>query len=115
MDTIDARLSAIERRLDITRGVPERLRNLDEQIEVVRRHKDAALDARDFGKAAALRDAERDLLAQRTRVMAETETGEGTGTRGPEGTGPEEPQETGTEGPRETGTEGLQENVIPPS
>jgi ATP-dependent Clp protease ATP-binding subunit ClpA len=90
-ETIEARLSAIERRLDITRGVPERLRSLDEQIAAVRRAKDAALDVRDFGKAAALRDAERDLLAQRTRVLAEMETGEGTGTEGPQGTGAEGP------------------------
>jgi ATP-dependent Clp protease ATP-binding subunit ClpC len=107
VETIEARLSAIERRLDITRGVPERLRILDEQIEAVRRHKDAALDARDFDKAAALRDAERDLLAQRTRVLAETETGQGTG--------PGDPQGTATEGPQGEGPEGPQGNVVPPS
>jgi ATP-dependent Clp protease ATP-binding subunit ClpC len=107
LETIEARLSAIERRLDITRGVPERLRSLDEQIAAARRDKDAALDARDFGKAAALRDAERDLLAQRTRALAEMETGEGTDTEGP--------QETGTEGSQGTGTEGPPGNVVPPS
>jgi Clp amino terminal domain, pathogenicity island component len=106
-EMIEARLSAIERRLDITRGVPERLRGLDGQIAAVGRAKDAALDARDFGKAAALRDAERDLLAQRTRVLAEMETGEGTGTEGPQG--------TGAEGPSGTGTEGPPGNVVPPS
>jgi hypothetical protein len=106
LEAIEARLSAIERRLDINRGVPGKLRSLDERIAAVRRGKDAAIDARDFGKAAALRDAERDLLAQRTRVVAEMETGEGTGTEGPQETGTEGPQGTGTEGPGETGTEG---------
>jgi ATP-dependent Clp protease ATP-binding subunit ClpC len=115
VETIEARLSAIERRLDITRGVPERLRILDEQIEAVRRHKDAALDARDFGKAAALRDAERDLLAQRTRVLAETETGQGTGPGDPQGTATEGPQGTATEGPQGEGPEGPRGNVVPPS
>jgi Clp amino terminal domain, pathogenicity island component len=138
-ETIEARLSAIGRRLDITRGVPERLLSLDKQIAAVRRAKDAALDARDFDKAATLRDAERDLLTQRTRVLAEMETGEGTGTEGsqgtgteeppgtgteePTGTGTEEPTGTGTEGPPGTGTEeppgtgteGPQGNVVPPS
>jgi ATP-dependent Clp protease ATP-binding subunit ClpC len=115
LEAIEVRLSAIERRLDITRGVPKRLRRLDGQIAVVRRDKDAALDTRDFGKAAALRDAERDLLAQRTRVLAEMETGEGTGTEGAQVTGTEEPKGTGTEGAHRTGTEGPQGNVVPPS
>jgi Clp amino terminal domain, pathogenicity island component len=98
LEAIEARLSAIERRLDINRGVPGQLRSLDERITAVRRGKDAAIDARDFGKAAALRDAERDLLAQRTRVVAKMETGEGTGTEGPQVEGTEGPQVEGTEG-----------------
>jgi Clp amino terminal domain, pathogenicity island component len=105
-ETIEARLSAIERRLDITRGVPDRLRRLDKQIAAVRRGKDAALDARDFGKAATLRDTERDLLTQRTRILAEMETGEGPGTEGSAGTGTEGLPGTGTEGPPGTGAEG---------
>ncbi|HYB16565.1 MAG TPA: Clp protease N-terminal domain-containing protein [Streptosporangiaceae bacterium] len=79
LEAIEARLGAIERRLEITRGVPDKLRSLDEQIAAARRDKDAAIDARDFDKAARLRDAERDLLAQRTRVVAETAAGEGMG------------------------------------
>jgi hypothetical protein len=80
LEAIEARLSAIERRLELSGGVPDKLRSLDERITVIRRDKDAAIDVRDFGKAAALRDVERDLLAQRTRVVAEMQAGEGTGT-----------------------------------
>jgi hypothetical protein len=80
LEAIEARLSAIERHLDISRGVPGNLRRLDERIAAVRRTKDVAIDARDFAKAAALRDVERDLLAQHMRVVAEMEAGEGTGT-----------------------------------
>ena len=80
LEAIEVRLSAIERHLDISRGVPGNLRRLDERIAAVRRNKDAAIDARDFGKAAALRDVERDLVAQRMRVVAEMESSEGTGT-----------------------------------
>jgi Clp amino terminal domain, pathogenicity island component len=80
LETIDARLSAIERHLEMTRGAPDELRRLDKRIAAVRRDKDAALDTRDFGKAAALRDVERDLLAQRARVAGEMEAGEATGT-----------------------------------
>jgi ATP-dependent Clp protease ATP-binding subunit ClpC len=79
LEAIEARLSAIERHLDMSRGVPGHLRRLDERIAAVRRNKDAAIDARDFGKAAALRDVERDLVAQRMRVVAELEAGQGTG------------------------------------
>jgi Clp amino terminal domain, pathogenicity island component len=106
-EMIEARLGAIERHLDINRGVPGQLRRLDERIAVIRRDKDAAIDARDFGKAAALRDVERDLLAQRTRFVAEMKAGEG------EGTG--EPQVTSTEGPQGTGPEEPHGNVVPPS
>jgi hypothetical protein len=107
LEAIEARLSAIERRLDIDRAVPGHVRGLDERIAAVRRGKDAAIDARDFGKAAALRDVERDLLAQHARVVAEMAAGEGTGPEEPQGTGPEEPQGTGPEGPHG--------NVVPPS
>jgi len=78
LEAIEARLSAIERHLEIARGVPGRLRGLDERIAAVRRGKDAAIDGRDFDKAATLREVERDLLAQRIRVAAKMETGEGT-------------------------------------
>ena len=94
LQTIDARLSAIERHLEMTRGAPEELRRLDKRIAAVRREKDAALDTRDFDKAAALRDVERDLLAQRARVAGRMEAGEATGT------------EAGTGGSTQAGTGG---------
>jgi ATP-dependent Clp protease ATP-binding subunit ClpA len=97
LEAIEARLSAIERHLDISRGVPGNLRRLDERIAAVRRNKDAAIDARDFAKAAALRDVERDLLAQHMRVVAEMEAGEGTGTEA--GTGGSAQSEGGHDEP----------------
>jgi Clp amino terminal domain, pathogenicity island component len=83
---IEARLTAIEQHLAITRSVPARLRSLDERIAAVRRDKDAALDDREFGAAATSRAAERDLLAQRARVMREMEAGEGRRAEAAEGT-----------------------------
>jgi hypothetical protein len=47
--------------------VPEDLRELDEQIAQVRRQKQAAIQAKDFEGAAALRDRERRLRADRAR------------------------------------------------
>jgi ATP-dependent Clp protease ATP-binding subunit ClpA len=42
--------------------VPEDLREAEEQLAQVRGQKEAAIDAEDFGRAAALRDAEKQLL-----------------------------------------------------
>jgi ATP-dependent Clp protease ATP-binding subunit ClpA len=72
LDTIDARLSAIEQRLGITRPVSAALRGLDERIAQVRRDKEAAIDVRDFSRAAALRDTEKQLIQERARVEGET-------------------------------------------
>jgi ATP-dependent Clp protease ATP-binding subunit ClpA len=47
--------------------VPEDLRELEEQIAQVRRQKKSAIEARDADRAAALRDRERQLLADRAR------------------------------------------------
>jgi ATP-dependent Clp protease ATP-binding subunit ClpA len=47
--------------------VPEDLRELEEQIAQVRRQKEAAVGAGDVDRAAALRDRERQLLADRAR------------------------------------------------
>ncbi len=68
LDTIDDRLSAIERQLGISRPVSAALRSLDERIAQVRRDKEAAVDVQDFGKAAALRDAEKRLIEEQARV-----------------------------------------------
>jgi ATP-dependent Clp protease ATP-binding subunit ClpA len=45
--------------------VPDELREAEEELAQVRRDKEAAIDAEDFEGAAALRDAERELLARR--------------------------------------------------
>jgi hypothetical protein len=47
--------------------VPEDLRQLEEQIAQVRRQKGSAIQAKDSDRAAALRDQERQLLADRAR------------------------------------------------
>jgi ATP-dependent Clp protease ATP-binding subunit ClpA len=47
--------------------VPEDLRELDEQIAQVRRQKEAAIEANDVDEAAALRDRQRQLRADRAR------------------------------------------------
>ena len=75
LDTIDDRLSAIERRLGITRPVSAAMRSLEVRIAQVRRDKEAAIDVQDFGQAAALRDAEKQLIEERARVEQETAAG----------------------------------------
>jgi ATP-dependent Clp protease ATP-binding subunit ClpA len=91
LDTIDERLSAIEQQLGITRAVPDELRSLDERIAEVRRDKEAAIEVQDFDRAAALRDTERQLLAERARVEREAEAGGSEGAD--EGKGSAEPQD----------------------
>jgi Clp amino terminal domain, pathogenicity island component/UvrB/uvrC motif len=73
LDTIDERLDAIEQHLGITRPASAALRTLDERIAQVRRDKEAAIDVQDFGQAAKLRDAEKQLIAERARVERELE------------------------------------------
>ncbi len=75
LDTIDDRLGAIERRLGIRRPAPTATRSLDVRIAQVRRDKEAAIDVQDFGQAAALRDAEKQLIEERARVEQETAAG----------------------------------------
>ena len=71
LDTIDDRLSAIERHLGLTQPVSAALRSLDGRIAQVQRDKEAAVDAQDFGRAAELRDAEKQLIEERQRVELE--------------------------------------------
>jgi len=47
--------------------VPADFHDYDEKIAHVRREKEAAIDARDFGAAAGLRDREKKLLADKLR------------------------------------------------
>jgi hypothetical protein len=75
LDTIDDRLSAIERRLGIRRPAPPAMRSVEVRIAQVRRDKEAAIDVQDFGQAAALRDAEKQLIEERARVEQETAAG----------------------------------------
>jgi ATP-dependent Clp protease ATP-binding subunit ClpA len=82
LDTIGDRLSAIEQRLGIAQPVPAALRRLDERIAQVRRDKEAAVEVRDFGQAAALRDTEKQLLAERSRVEQEVAGAAGEGSVG---------------------------------
>ncbi len=75
LDMIDARLSTIEEHLGIIHPVPDEVRQLDEKIASVRRDKESAVDVQDFARAAMLRNAEKQLLAERQRVITEMETG----------------------------------------
>jgi Clp amino terminal domain, pathogenicity island component len=68
LDTIDDRLSAIERRLGITRPFSAVQRGLEVRIAQVRRDKEAAIDVRDFDQAAALRDTEKQLIEEQARA-----------------------------------------------
>ncbi|MGH3200983.1 MAG: UvrB/UvrC motif-containing protein [Streptosporangiaceae bacterium] len=51
------------------------MRSLEVRIAQIRRDKEAAIDVQDFGQAAALRDAEKQLIEERTRVEQETAAG----------------------------------------
>ena len=73
LDAIDDRLSAIEQHLGITGPVSAALRRLDRRIAQVRQDKEAAIEVRDFGQAAALRDTEKQLLAEKARVEQQAE------------------------------------------
>jgi ATP-dependent Clp protease ATP-binding subunit ClpA len=59
LEMVEQRLTAIEQRV----GIGPDTSDLDEQIEVVRTEKEAAVDAQDFDQAASLRDQEKQLLA----------------------------------------------------
>lgn len=70
LDEAGARL-----RLSILSSPPE-LQELDEKIAVVREQKEVASEEQDFEKAAALRDEEKALLAERLRVEKQWRSGE---------------------------------------
>jgi Clp amino terminal domain, pathogenicity island component/UvrB/uvrC motif len=61
-DAIEARLSALESRV----GTGPDVADLDDQIGLVRRQKDAAIEAENFENAAVLRDREQQLLADKS-------------------------------------------------
>jgi ATP-dependent Clp protease ATP-binding subunit ClpC len=67
VESMDARLSAIGQRV----GAGPEVSDLDRQIGWARRDKEAAADAEDYESAAALRDRERQLLADKTARQQE--------------------------------------------
>ncbi len=70
--SITDRLTAIEQRLGIPGSAAPAV-NYDEQIEMVRSTKVAAIKAQDFEKAAILRDQEKELTAQKEAAGKEPE------------------------------------------
>lgn len=67
ISAIDARLSAAEQRV----GTGADVRELDQQIERVRGERQAAADAQEYERAAALRDQERHLLSEKATRQQE--------------------------------------------
>jgi ATP-dependent Clp protease ATP-binding subunit ClpA len=73
LDSIDARLTMIERHLGITRSVPDELRTYDRRIAKVVGAKEEAIERQDFERAAALREEEKQLRSERARAEVELE------------------------------------------
>jgi ATP-dependent Clp protease ATP-binding subunit ClpA len=73
LDSIDARLSTIERHLGIPRSVPDELQAYDRRIDRVVGAKEEAIERQDFERAAALRAEEKQLRSERERARAELE------------------------------------------
>jgi ATP-dependent Clp protease ATP-binding subunit ClpC len=71
MTAVESRLSAIEQRV----GTGPDLRQLDEQIDQARRDREAAADAQDYENAAAGRDRERQLAAEKASRQQEWAAG----------------------------------------
>jgi hypothetical protein len=61
LEALEQRLTAIEQRV----GTGPDSSDLDEQIEMVRTEKEAAVDAHDYAQAASLRSREKELLASK--------------------------------------------------
>ena len=61
LEALEQRLTAIEQRV----GTGPDSSDLDEQIEMVRTEKEAAVDAHDYAQAASLRNREKELLASK--------------------------------------------------
>jgi ATP-dependent Clp protease ATP-binding subunit ClpA len=72
---IDDRLGAIEHWLGITRPDAAALRDVYRRIAEVVREKEAAIEAEDFSRAAALRETEKQLRDERARVEQDTQAG----------------------------------------
>ena len=63
---------------------PPGIRDYDTRIEMARQAKDAAVDARDFDRAAAARESEKELVAERDRLIARWSAGVDVATLGRE-------------------------------
>jgi ATP-dependent Clp protease ATP-binding subunit ClpA len=63
---------------------PPGIRDYDTRIEMARQAKDAAVDARDFDRAAAARESEKELVAGRDRLIARWSAGVDVATLGRE-------------------------------
>ena len=63
---------------------PPGIRDYDTRIELARQAKDAAVDAKDLDRAAAARDSEKELLAERERLIARWSAGVDVATLGRE-------------------------------
>ena len=61
LEGLEERLTAIEQRV----GTGPDTSDLDQQIDIVRTDKEAAVDAHDYAQAASLRDREKELLASK--------------------------------------------------
>jgi len=72
VESIDARLSAVERRV----GTGPDMDDLDRQIARARRGKEAAISSEDYEIAAALRDSERRLLSEKATRQEEWTSGQ---------------------------------------
>ncbi len=70
IEDMDARLSAVEQRM----GTGPDTRDLDQQIAQVRRDKESAVSAEEYETAAALRNAERQLAADKASRQKEWAT-----------------------------------------
>jgi ATP-dependent Clp protease ATP-binding subunit ClpC len=70
IESMDSRLSAIEQRV----GTGPAIAELDQQITQLRRDREAAAGTEDYESAAALRDRERQLLAERSARQDEWAT-----------------------------------------
>ncbi|MCW2907400.1 MAG: ATP-dependent Clp protease [Actinomycetia bacterium] len=63
---------------------PPGIRDYDTRIELARQAKDAAVDTKDFDRAAAARESEKELLAERDRLIAQWSAGVDVATLGRE-------------------------------
>jgi ATP-dependent Clp protease ATP-binding subunit ClpC len=63
---------------------PPRIRDYDTRIELARQAKNAAIDAKDFDRAAAARESEKELLVAQDRLIAQWSSGVDVATLGRE-------------------------------